>query len=192
MRLSRSISLASLALALALAGGAAQADDYTINGSTATGKVTIESPADAGKLAGVTHIVGNLIIENYAGADLAPLHELNLIDGSLIISNTELTSLAGLGALEHVYGTVWIFSNPKLQSLGGLSRLRAAQDAFTITDNSALTGLLATGVTIGEPIKHIKGSLTIRGNRALPAATASAFAKQCTVGGKVEVAGNGS
>lgn len=165
--------------------------DAVIEGSTAKGDVTIESPEAAQKLAGVTKIVGTLKIQNYTGTDLAALRSLNLIEGSLIVNNTSLTSLAGLGALERVYGTVWIFANPKLAGLDGLARLKSAEQAFSITDNPALARLLPAGITIGEPIKKLKGSLTIRNNKALPAATADAFAKSCKLDGRVEVTGNG-
>lgn len=166
--------------------------DYVIEGSTAKGKVTIESVEAATKLRGVSRVVGNLIIQNYDGADLSALRNLGAIEGSLIIStNSKLASLAGLGALERVYGTVWIFSNPKLVGLDGLARLKSVEQAFTITDNAVLAKLLPAGITIGEPIKKIKGSLTIRNNAALPAAVAEAFRKQCTVGGLVDVKNNG-
>ena len=166
--------------------------DYVVEGSTAKGNVTIESAESARKLQGISRVVGNLVIQNYDGADLAPLRSLTLVEGSLIIStNANLTSLTGLGSLERVYGIVWIFSNPKLASLAGLAKLKAAEQAFTITDNATLAKLLPNGITIGEPIKKIRGALTIRNNAALPAAVADQFAKSCKLEGKVEVTNNG-
>jgi hypothetical protein len=165
--------------------------DVVIEGSTAKGNLTIESTDAAKRLQGVSRFVGNLTIQNYDGTDLAALRSLTLIEGSLIISNTKLTSLAGLGALERVYGIVWIFSNPKLAGLDGLAKLKAVEQAFTITDNPALAKLLPAGITIGEPIKKLKGSLTIRNNASLPQATAEDFRKRCTVGGLVQVENNG-
>ena len=58
-----------------LIAGIAHAD-YTLDGSTAKGDVQIESVADAQKLRGVARVRGSLIIQNYAGADLAPLSSL--------------------------------------------------------------------------------------------------------------------
>jgi hypothetical protein len=166
--------------------------DYLVEGSTIKGNVTIESVAAAQKLHGITRIVGNLTVQNYDGTDLASLNSLTMIEGNLIVStNAKLTSLAGLGSLERVYGIVWIFSNPKLADLGGLAKLKSAEQAFSITDNPALTKLLRAGITIGEPIKKIRGSLTIRGNAALPATVADEFVKKCTVGGAIEVRNNG-
>jgi hypothetical protein len=166
--------------------------DVVIEGSTAKGNVTLESVEAAKKLQGVSRVVGNLVIQNYDGADLGALRSLTMIEGSLIIStNSKLTSLAGLGALERVYGIVWIFSNPKLTGLDGLAKLKTAEKALTITDNPSLTKLLPSGITIGEPIKKLKGSLTIRNNAVLPQAVAEDFRKRCTVGGNVDVANNG-
>ena len=162
--------------------------DYTIDAGTAKGNVTIESVADAQKLRGVSRVVGNLIIQNYDGSDLAALSSLTMIEGSLLVqTNATLASLGGLGALERVYGIVWIGSNPKLGDLGGLARLKSVEQAFTITDNAALTKLLPAGITVGEPIKKIRGSMTIRGNKSLSAAVVDEFVKKCTVGGRVEV-----
>ena len=165
--------------------------DFVVEGTKARGTVRIGSAEEAKKLRGVSQVVGDLIIQNYDGAELSAFSSLTMIEGSLIIStNSNLTTLLGLGSLERVYGIVWIFSNPKLADLGGLAKLQSAEQAFTITDNPALTKLLPAGIRIGEPIKKIKGSLTIKNNRSLPAAVAEDFRKKCTVGGLVEIGKN--
>jgi hypothetical protein len=181
----------SVLLVLVLGARAAHADDFTIEGSTAKGRITIESQEAAKKLLGVTRVVGSLTIQNYDGADLSVLRKLLVVDGDFVIfSNAKLTKV-DLPDLERVYGIFWISSNPKLTDLSTLTKLRAAMKALTITDNPSLTKLPPNGLTIGEPIKKIKGSLTIRGNTSLPAADAEDYRKRCTVGGLVEVTKNG-
>lgn len=92
-----------------------------------------------------TVIEGNVFIQGNAITSLAPLANLQRIDGDLVIANSsQITHLLGLGKLVEVGGAIRIQNNAGLQSLQGLDSLRIVRGDFMyISGNTSLTTLAA-------------------------------------------------
>ena len=74
-------------------------------------------------------------------ADIAVLSGFTLIAGSLLIEDTNLFSLAGLGQIATVGGNVTIQRNASLNSIAGLSGLTTIDGTLFIGVNGLLTSL---------------------------------------------------
>jgi hypothetical protein len=94
---------------------------------------------------GVTVIDGALSIGG-AVSDLGPLRCLGRITGSLTISGTGLTSVAGLETLRVVAGRLFITSNPSLTTLG-LGRVETVGSDVWIQHAGALKTIELGGLT---------------------------------------------
>lgn len=116
-----------------------------------------------------TIIIGNLIIGDYAQktniTDLSPLTQLLIIKGSLVIVNTQITTLTGLHKLLET-GNLIIGKNNKLTSLIKLEVLEKIHGTLHIDGNSLLTDLtgLEQIVQIGD---SLGGYLQISVNKSL-------------------------
>lgn len=106
---------------------------------TIDGPVSLVSPADIQRLAGVFHIKGDLTVASGGTlTDLVGLESLVQVDGNLMIAETSLASLQGLEHLTTVGRRVQIMGNYALTSLDGLAALASA-DEFYVSGNVALT-----------------------------------------------------
>ncbi len=91
--------------------------------------VVVDAAADVGKLEGVATIQGNLRLK--AGADenvlvlgdLCGLRGLQHVDGTVIVSATDVTTLDGLQGLAFVGDGLLVNSNPELVDVLGLQNL---------------------------------------------------------------------
>lgn len=107
----------------------------------------IASAADLAALAGVEVLNGNLTLSGTDLADLSALGSLREVGGALTLSdNTQLTSLAALGNLETVRGKLEVRDNPLLEGLDGLTSLDTVEGDLEIVGNDELTTLGLTSL----------------------------------------------
>lgn len=181
----------SFSFAVLSAPAPASADRQAGRSATSQGSVEVSSAADLAALRGKSVIEGDLTIMSFPGETLQGLESLALVKGKLLIfGNRNLTNLRGLENLEMVEGRLSILSNPALKSLSALKKLRAVKEGVGITSNPVLTDLLPKGLRIGETIHNRKGFLQISKNRSLRDAVAQAFARACTLEGRVTIESN--
>ncbi len=120
--------------------------------------VTIGSQDDVLRLAGCREVTG-LVVRTGAWIDLAPLRELESIDGDLVVGPTVGIEEVALNRVTRITGAVRVQKNPSLRGLF-LPRLEHAGRIF-VEDNGALT-------TIALPrIATIGGAMIISDNHAL-------------------------
>ena len=85
-----------------------------------------------------------------------------MIDGSLIISGTQLVHMEPLLTLVEVTGTLEIDRNPQLANLDGLFSLRTVGGSLEVKGNSAMRSL--TGI---NRVRTVKGNLVVFRNHRL-------------------------
>lgn len=94
---------------------------------------------DVRALAGVTRLVGDLVVERAAVRDLSGL-DLQTVTGDVVVrANASLASLAGLDRLASIGGRLIVEQNPRLTSLFELAALREVGGAVVVADNEALS-----------------------------------------------------
>ena len=132
------------------------AQDYVHEGNiTLSNQIEVNNFANA--YSNITVIKGNLFIGNYANktsiSDLTPLTKLLIVEGSVSIINTQVTTLQGLHKLLEV-NTLILGNNDKLESLMALSQLEKIQNTLQIDANHALKNLegLEQIIQIGDTI----------------------------------------
>jgi hypothetical protein len=120
--------------------------------------VVLEAQEDVAKIAGCKVVTG-LVIRSGATLDLAPLHELEEINGDLVVGPTVGIEEVALNRVRVIEGAVRVSKNPSLRGLF-LPRLEQAGRIF-VEDNGALT-------TIALPrIGSIHGAMVISDNHSL-------------------------
>jgi len=81
----------------------------------------------------------NLVINKIDAIDLNFLSKLKRVEGFLYVTeNSQLTSLAGLEALEYIANDLIITRNDRLQNLNALSNITGIQRNLIISDNQNL------------------------------------------------------
>jgi hypothetical protein len=135
-----------------------------------------------------TEVAGALLIggDNPTDiSDLTPLSNLSVINGQLQVSNTSLTSLAGLGNVTTVAGNIVIRQNASLTSTGGLNSLTNIGGSMEISQNPVLVNLNGlTGIT------GLNGSLLVQINASLQNITG--LSGLTSVGGSFHISRNGA
>ncbi len=78
---------------------------------------------------GCTAVAGDLVVNQYAGPDLQPLHCMELVSGKLVVLNSPgLTSLDGLDSLQKVGGNLGIgFAEQLIETNDSMTRIDALQ-----------------------------------------------------------------
>ena len=112
--------------------------------SVILGSVTIDSPLDIVELSGVTIITGDLIIDSTSLISIGGLEALQMIGGSLIITNNaQLVNLAypGLSNLHTVGNRVLMQNNPALIRAGLPGLLSAGGIEIVVGTSTATTGI---------------------------------------------------
>ncbi|MBM4279361.1 MAG: hypothetical protein FJ137_00900 [Deltaproteobacteria bacterium] len=100
-------------------------------GRTFDGSLDIKAEADLQQLADVTTVGGRLRLFDDEGAslalgDLCRLSGLQRVEDTLIVSETDVTTLDGLQSLSMVAGGIAIVDNPNLVDVLGLASLQFA------------------------------------------------------------------
>lgn len=120
--------------------------------------VLIGSQEDVLRIAGCREVTG-LVVRTGASIDLAPLRELEQIDGDLVVGPTVGVEEVALNRVTTISGAVRVQGNPSLRGLF-LPRLEHA-GRIDVEDNGALT-------TIALPrISSIGGAMILSDNRSL-------------------------
>ena len=138
-----------------------------------------------------TSIRGNVTIGPSSGnhsdiTDLSLLDSITHVLGNIIVQNTQLDNLNHLTRLKIVDGDFIIRNNPTLQQIGNFSRLKSIANNFEISGNGILTqtgdfailksvggGYVLSGnnaiVNIGDfpSLQHIKGNISLVDNSKL-------------------------
>jgi len=152
----RALLLGALAAAASLAGCDAT-DSFSTGGGgdceelVWEGSVDIHDEDGLAILEGYTEITGDLEISNSPVPRLDPLHCLGKVGGSVsIVSNSALTSAAGLENLAHIGGGLSLGSCGSLTTFR-LDLLEHLGGAFAVSSNGSLESLgAATLPTIGD------------------------------------------
>jgi hypothetical protein len=97
-----------------------------------------------------------------SAADLGQIGSATCIDGDLVITNTDLTSMPELAGIDTVTGSVYVVGNSALPSLSDLSGLIRVGDLYVVQANPALTSVGALG-----GLQHVQ-SIQIIDNATLP------------------------
>jgi hypothetical protein len=84
-----------------------------------------------------TTLAGDFTVRN--AEDLAAIDSCVIIDGTLIIEQSDLTNLDALENLTEVDGPINIIANPVLENIDGLGNVTAVRGGVGIVDNPALT-----------------------------------------------------
>jgi|GEM_PF-1174748 len=125
----------------------------------------IDAVDDFEKLRDVVRVEGDLFIDGAAGTvlrlgDLCSVAGVQQVTGSLLVAQTDITTLDGLQGMGSVGAGVGIAANPNLTDLQGLINLMGvkppdAGEAFTIViaDNAALPA---------EAIRALRAALAVR------------------------------
>lgn len=120
--------------------------------------MTLGSQEEVVRIAGCRKVTG-LVVRTGASIDLAPLRELETIDGDLVVGPTVGIEEVALNRLTTITGAVRVHQNPSLRGLF-LPRLEHAGRLF-VEDNGSLT-------TIALPrLATIGGAMIISDNHAL-------------------------
>ena len=107
------------------------------------GDISLRSQEEVNELiSNTTVILGNLIIAGRNITDLTPLGNMTHIMGNLIIQqNRQLVNLNGLNNLQSIGEYFGIFDNAKLTTLGDFSHLQSIGRYFKVTNNDKLLSL---------------------------------------------------
>ncbi|MEO8845838.1 MAG: hypothetical protein ABI591_28650 [Kofleriaceae bacterium] len=125
--------------------------------------VVLETQDDVARIAGCRTVTG-LVVRSGATLDLAPLHELEAIQGDFVVGPTVGIEEVALNRVRTIDGAVRVSKNPSLRGLF-LPRLEQAGRIF-VEANGALT-------TIALPrIASIRGAMVISDNHSLELITA--------------------
>lgn len=107
---------------------------------------------------------GNLSINTET--DIQALDGICMVNGQILISNSQLTSLAGLDSLKIITGNFRIENNALLLDLTGLENLIEVGGDLSITFNQSIESL--TGL---DRLRYIRGTHMISWNQALQSFT---------------------
>lgn len=148
------------------------------------GNYLIIDNTDVQLLSEYSRISGNLYIFNTdAGTTLAGLHNLTIVDDSVLISNVyNLANLSGLDNLSTVGADLYIRDSAGLTSLSGLNNLRSVRSLY-IWNNKFLADLSAL-----QNLTTLEGDLNINDNGFLT--DLSGLKYITTVGGNLEIESN--
>lgn len=109
------------------------------------------------------------------------------LEGSLVVTASDLTDLVGLERLVEVTGSLVVTDNARLVSLAGLSSLASIGVDLEVRNNGALAD-----VSHLSALEEVGGEVDIRDNPSLAQADALALVAQLThVGGEARVRDNG-
>jgi len=145
--------------------GACLAPNYPqVAPETLAESIDVAEPGDLTDLDGITRVEGDAFIDGQVGqtlavADLCGLRGLQQVTGSLLIAQTDITTLDGLQGLSFVGAGIGVAANRNLVDLSGLVNLMRAGTApdrdFTIViaDNTTLPP---------EPIAALREALSGR------------------------------
>ncbi len=152
------------------------------------GSAQLRMPDDLAAFSGregrAFEVTGHLNVTESGLSSLAGLRGLVVVDGYLNINgNAALTSLDGLNDLTHVGGDLVIDGNQALANLAGLDNLTRVEGAFVVRGNTSLLNLEGL-----SKLTHVGGDLVIRGNEAL--ASIETLRGLTSVEGGVMVSGN--
>lgn len=110
--------------------------DRSNPGSEVFGDVLLTEQGHVDAFSAVRSIEGELALGGDIGS-LAPLEQLNHVDGDFVLDAADVTSVDGLQNLATVGGSLRITGNPSLVQLRDLTSLSAVDD-IVITDNPNL------------------------------------------------------
>jgi hypothetical protein len=190
---SLTIVAAAVCIAPACSRGAAGAGDVDARADVECGvaETTTTLPYDDGSaLVGCARMLGSVHVPDAVSADvLVPLRSVRRIDGRLtLFRNHALPDLSDLARLEHVGGRFSIRlddSDGLFTSVDGVDALREVGE-LELIGNPDLRTLRGLG-----RLEAVHGDLSIVDNPSLPPAEIDALLDRLTVGGSVQVDGNG-
>ena len=109
-------------------------------------------------LGGVTEVTGTVSVQHAPFANMNFLGSLRLADKLTVVSNDNLTSMAGLGRLQTLEGGMTVLNNPMLVTLDGLAPKTIA-GPVTVAKCPQLASLcsLATTTTQAAAV-HVSGN----------------------------------
>lgn len=138
---------------------------------------------------GADSIIGNVDINSNV-TSLAGLGNIKYIQGYLSITNTSLTTTAGMSSLVKVDGSVYIAYNSSLTSMSGFSQLIDIGGSFSIQGNPVLTSMSFENVErLGyNSTTPSTGFFWLQGNSSLT--TFNSFKKVKSIGGEITFAAN--
>ena len=109
---------------------------------TYTGDIHVATQAEVNALAGKTKIDGSLIISGSNITDLTPLSNIQTIGGYFkVYGNAQLTTLGNFTALQSIGGGFGVNNNAQLTTLGNFPALQSIGKNFSVTYNHALLSL---------------------------------------------------
>lgn len=130
-----------------------------------TGDVNLYTQADVEEFianyASCEIINGNLHIED--ATDISGITSIKRIEGSLIISYSEITSVSNFSNLEFVGGDFIIEKSRSIETIEGINQLHSVIGNFEITEN---TGILKT-ITGFNSLNTIEGNIQVSQNHFL-------------------------
>jgi hypothetical protein len=141
-----------------------QLNSFNATCKTVNGDITISGSdiTDLAPLQNIEVINGKLTIQNNpALTNLSGLKNLTSAQHLLIYTNNLLTDLAGLEKLKSVFGATHIRYNPNLVNLKGLDSLAYAS-TFYITNNDLLTSMSGLG-----SLETVTDILSVGSNKSL-------------------------
>ncbi|MEZ4939477.1 MAG: hypothetical protein R3D58_01345 [Saprospiraceae bacterium] len=153
--------------------------DFGTFPSLKTGKViNLNNPVPLINLEGIFPVLETaeyFFLENIAQLEsLTGLHSLNRV-GAMSIKNTGITNLTGLDKLRNISNYLYLFENPKLVNLTGITALDSVI-SLQINNNPKLTGIQGL-----ETAKRI-GQLTLSENESLVTLADSALIPDVIIG----------
>ena len=107
------------------------------------GSSTRSDITDLTPLSNITHITGNLIIQqNGSLVNLTDLNNLQTIGGAFDVSNNaQLTTLSNFPELQTIWGYFKVSDNDTLTTLDNFPELQTIGEYFEVSDNDTLTTL---------------------------------------------------
>jgi hypothetical protein len=137
-------------------------------------------------LAGCTHLLGSLALQDTFMGNLKGLGNLRAIGKDVIMFRPHrIVDLSGLDNLESIGGELSITHGELLESLRGADRLRSV-GGLRIESNFSLRSVAGLSA-----LQTVTGSVSIANNDMLPQAEAQSFADGLAVGGQKLVSANG-
>lgn len=138
----------------------------------------IDALSNVMNIGGEVEFLGNDVLMNLNG-----LQNTTSI-GNLLISDTSLTNLTGLDAIEIIEGDLTIRQNIKMINLDGLNNLKLVGRTFVILDNNAITSI--NGL---NSLSAIGNDFEIRDTNI---ENLNGLSSLSSIGGKFELFGNDS
>lgn len=159
-----------------------------LNAQCPTGNVNLSSQADVvdflTNYPTCTQIDGDLTIASSVN-DISGLVNITSVQGTLTITNSDITNLTGLSGLQTIGGDFEIFNNSMLTTIDGINQLQSIGgnldfEGLNLIDVSGFTGLTSIGgalfisqtqqltsVSGFDNLQTIGGSLSVGTNTAL-------------------------